>query len=164
MRTMTIVIPVSSGLGPLIPSEAMSLLLGVPIEEVHAHIKGEHGLTNMQLPNNWVRQGRFRATSSSTRRLVRDGRPAAASRGTQSASSPVRAGLQPGSVRGSYGCTPNVLQLCGTRRAKPDASEPGEDRRLPRRRPSDTARRVTASTVLWRISTAPKQSTVPFAA
>lgn len=64
MKTMTLVMRVSPGLGALVPAEEVSLLLGVPIEEVHARTRGEHGLANMQLPNKWVRQGRRRASEA----------------------------------------------------------------------------------------------------
>lgn len=64
MSTLTIVFRVSPQHGSLVPAEAMSLLLGVPVEEVHAHIKCERGFTNLPLPNNWVRQGRRRASEA----------------------------------------------------------------------------------------------------
>lgn len=65
MSTITIVVRVSPRHGSLMPAEAMSLLLGVPVEEVHAHIMGEHGgLTNLRLPNKWVGQGRRRTSEA----------------------------------------------------------------------------------------------------
>jgi hypothetical protein len=59
-NTLTIRVRVSPSLGPLLPAEAMSLLMGVPVEEMRAHGRSvSNGV--MTLPPEWVRAGRQRA-------------------------------------------------------------------------------------------------------
>ncbi|OBB07093.1 hypothetical protein A5668_01385 [Mycolicibacterium fortuitum] len=61
MNTMTIRVPLHPEHGPLLPAEAMSLLMGVPVEEIRAHSGGEQGTGVMTLPQEWVKAGRRRA-------------------------------------------------------------------------------------------------------
>lgn len=59
MTTLTIRVA-NSVHGPLLPAEALSLLFGVAIDEIRAHMElSAKGLTSM--PPDWVRSGRRRA-------------------------------------------------------------------------------------------------------